>query len=88
MKCPICGLHVDASFLAFLCPRCGVPLDIEIVEAAGWRIEGLRGVWRYRPLIPVAGDAEPVTLGEGSTPLISLRATPPLAPPPTRRGLG
>lgn len=29
-----------------------------------------RGVWRYRSLLPVAGDVAPVTLREGDTPLL------------------
>ena len=31
------------------------------------------GMWRYRPFLPIAPDEEPVTLGEGGTPLLSLR---------------
>ena len=29
-------------------------------------------VWRYRELLPIAGDEEPISLGEGATPLIPL----------------
>ncbi|MEE9386835.1 MAG: threonine synthase [Nannocystaceae bacterium] len=30
-----------------------------------------RGMWRWRELLPLRSDAEPVTLGEGDTPLLS-----------------
>jgi threonine synthase len=32
-------------------------------------------MWRYRPFLPLLPDEEPVTLGEGDTPLLSLPAT-------------
>jgi threonine synthase len=34
-----------------------------------------RGMWRFRRFLPLADDEEPVTLGEGDTPLIPLRRT-------------
>jgi threonine synthase len=30
------------------------------------------GVWRYRELLPLSNDVEPITMGEGGTPLISV----------------
>jgi threonine synthase len=35
---------------------------------------GPNSMWRYRDLLPLAPDAEPVTLGEGMTPLVHARA--------------
>jgi threonine synthase len=47
------------------CPRCGSTLLVRAAPAPDWAGTGL---WRYRAALPVAG--EPVTLGEGGTPLL------------------
>ena len=55
---------------------CGAPLlaryDLEAARA--WRRESLAGrestMWRYRELMPLFDGEEPLTLGEGWTPLI------------------
>ncbi|MCS7240008.1 MAG: threonine synthase [Candidatus Bipolaricaulota bacterium] len=50
------------------CPRCGVPLRWQgkPVHVGPEDLRG-RGVWRYQPFLP---DVEPVSLGEGGTPLL------------------
>jgi threonine synthase len=50
----------------YACPRCGATLAVAH-RGDDWRGEE-RGIWRYRPLLPVGGA--PVTLGEGGTPLV------------------
>ena len=60
----------------FLCPSCKLPMlaryDLEAARA--WKRESLAGrapnMWRYRELMPLFAGDEPVTLGEGFTPLI------------------
>jgi threonine synthase len=60
----------------FLCPSCKLPMlaryDLEAARA--WKRESLAGrapnMWRYRELMPLLAGDEPVTLGEGFTPLI------------------
>jgi threonine synthase len=74
LECPRCGKSFEATVPQNLCP-CGSPLlaryNLEAIgkavtpEAFGKRENTL---WRYRELLPVAG--EPVTLGEGWTPLL------------------
>ncbi len=32
-----------------------------------------RGIWKYRDLLPIEGSTEPVTMGEGSTPLLAAK---------------
>jgi threonine synthase len=56
---------------------CGMPLVARYDLAAAarsWRRESLAGrapdMWRYRELMPLADGEEPVTLGEGFTPLV------------------
>ena len=60
--------------------RCGAPLLARYALDAlktKWRPDTLQGreptLWRYREVLPLASDEEPVTLGEGMTPLIRAR---------------
>ncbi len=59
------------------CPRCGASLRVAWPAAppSAWD-DAARGVWRYRARLPVGGDVQPVTLGEGATPLVELTAAP------------
>ena len=60
----------------FLCPSCGLPLlaRYDLSAARAWQRESLRDraptMWRYRELMPLLPGDEPVTLGEGLTPLL------------------
>ena len=69
LTCSECDWR-DALSARSACPRCGATLAVGY-PAGGeeWRTEA-RGIWRYRPLLPVRGPDPPVTLGEGDTPLI------------------
>src|SRR5436305_3254154 len=80
LECSACGLHHDWSLLQNLCRSCHKPLLAIVDLAAASRTltrEALatreRSLWRYREVLPLPGNAEPVSLGEGGTPL--LRAT-------------
>ncbi|RLE31626.1 threonine synthase [Candidatus Acetothermia bacterium] len=69
--CPLCDFARAPTFEPLRCPRCGVPLEYrrELPEVGPGDLQG-RGVWRYGPFLP---PAEPVSLGEGATPLIESR---------------
>jgi len=77
LECSACGRRHDWKRLQNLCVACGKPL-LAIVDlaAAGKALnrEKLatreRSLWRYRELLPLSKDAEPVSLGEGGTPLL------------------
>ncbi len=80
LRCTACGLEHDPSRLQNLCAACRKPLFAEYDLARAARIltrESLLGreksLWRYREVLPLPADVEPVSLGEGGTPL--LRAT-------------
>lgn len=81
LECTRCGQHVSPNDLHNLCPKCGKVLfaryDLERVRAEVRR-EVLAGrehsMWRYREVMPVEDPANIVTLGEGMTPLLPLRA--------------
>jgi len=76
LRCVRCGRVYDASPRLLLCPRCGGLLEV-IVEPSSppswsaWRARE-PGVWRYRELLPVPDNVQPVSLGEGATPLTPL----------------
>jgi len=63
----------------FLCPSCSKPLlaRYDLKAARAWKKESLAGrppnMWRYRELMPLLPGDEPVTLGEGFTPLLPAR---------------
>jgi threonine synthase len=77
LECSKCGLRHDAFGRSSLCTACGKPLlaryDMDRARATLTRdrLASRRAdLWRYREMLPVARDAEIVTLGEGWTPLI------------------
>jgi threonine synthase len=78
LRCRACG-HQFAATATHLCELCFGPLEVAYDYAAiaqrisRTRIEaGPPSLWRYRDLLPVEGQ-EPVTLGEGFTPLVHAR---------------
>jgi threonine synthase len=77
LECTSCGLCHDWSHLQNLCTACRRPLfAIYDLDAAGHSLkrETLRtrkkSLWRYRELLPLPADVDPVSLGEGGTPLL------------------
>jgi threonine synthase len=63
----------------FLCPSCALPLlaRYDLAAARAWKRESLGGrapdMWRYREMMPLLPGDEPVSLGEGFTPLLHAR---------------
>ncbi|MBO0694709.1 MAG: threonine synthase [Verrucomicrobia bacterium] len=77
LECSSCGRHYDSSRLQNLCLSCGKPLFAVIDLAAAGRTltrETLatreKSLWRYREVLPLPDNVEPVSLGEGGTPLL------------------
>ena len=80
LDCAQCGAQHGAARVQGLC-SCGSPLlaryDIERVAAQVDRAEIARrppDLWRYHELLPVSAAGQVVSLGEGMTPLLPLRA--------------
>lgn len=74
LRCIECGKKYPPEKMAFICENCSglleVYIDIDKVEADKKTFEGRKiGVWRYREFLPVAKDANIITLEEGGTPL-------------------
>jgi threonine synthase len=77
LECTACGLQHEWWCLQNVCLSCGKPLSAIIDlnkarrtltrEAIATREKSL---WRYREVLPLPGNVEPVSLGEGGTPLL------------------
>lgn len=69
--CTTCGRSCPLDTRDWRCP-CGGLFDLGIWPAFdATRIDTARpGLWRYRDLLPLDPGWEPVTLGEGNTPLV------------------
>jgi threonine synthase len=77
LECGACGLRHDGSRLQNVCLSCGKPLFAIVDLGAASRTlkrETLatreKSLWRYREVLPLPGNVEPVSLGEGGTPLL------------------
>jgi len=77
LECTACGLRHDWSRLQNLCTACGKPLFAIVDLAKAGRtltrealITREKSLWRYREVLPLPEGVEPVSLGEGGTPLL------------------
>src|SRR5947209_10247402 len=77
LKCSACGLEHKSSRLQNLCRSCNKPLlaIVDLVAASRTlQRQTLRtrdkSLWRYREVLPLPGNVDPVSLGEGGTPLL------------------
>jgi threonine synthase len=72
ISCTSCGRSYPAEGVPYSCPACGgifdiigpFPFDPKLVDFSQ------PGIWRYRHIFGLPSDIEPVSLGEGNTPLI------------------
>jgi threonine synthase len=77
LECSACGLQHEWSRLQNLCLSCQKPL-LAIVDLPAASLTLTRdnlatrekSLWRYREVLPLPGNVEPVSLGEGGTPLL------------------
>ena len=72
LVCSACSDTQPGRTLASVCPKCGQPFLVEYEGAAPRRDElhNRPDMWRYAPLMPLLDGEEPVSLGEGATPLL------------------
>jgi threonine synthase len=78
LDCSACGLKHDWSRLQNLCLSCHKPLlaRADLTKAARTLTRETlatreRSLWRFREVLPLPGEVEPISLGEGGTPLLS-----------------
>src|SRR4051794_3267799 len=79
LECSACGLRHEWRLLQNLCTACGKPL-FAIVDLAALKSTDRfkrsvlqarqETLWCYREVLPLPADVEPVSLGEGGTPLL------------------
>jgi len=85
LECTQCGERAPFDGLRTLCPVCSRPwiarYDLPAARETlhlgrdgrlANRDDRAPGLWRWREVLPLAGAAEAVTLGEGGTPLLPL----------------
>jgi threonine synthase len=79
IECTVCGQRHATGRLLTVCEQCGQMLAVRYDlprAAAAVTKDTLRGrppgMYRFRELLPLAASEEPVTLGEGGTPLLEL----------------
>ncbi|HWO88962.1 MAG TPA: threonine synthase [Gemmatimonadales bacterium] len=75
LECSGCEKTTDALGLRTVCPDCGSPYLVRYrrrlpASPPPDLAERPRHMWRYRELLPLADGEEPVSLGEGGTPLL------------------
>src|SRR6266403_702189 len=80
LECSVCGREHEWSQLQNLCGSCNKPLFAIADLAAASRtmtrdtlLAREKSLWRYREVMPLPPDVEPVSLGEGGTPLLRAR---------------
>src|SRR5205807_6577113 len=79
IECTGCGQAHDPNRVATVCGRCGQMLAVRYdlgqvaVHITRDRLrDRAPGMYRFRELLPLLPDEDPVTLGEGGTPLLPL----------------
>jgi len=79
LECGACGTDNGFEQLASLCPECGSPQLVRYAgqsdpgpELARHWAERPRGMWRFTEIMPLRTGEDPVSLGEGDTPLLPL----------------
>lgn len=77
LECSACGNRRGPEGLPTVCDRCGQPWLVRYPDrplpslTARAEVRRGQGMWRYRPFLPLEPAEQPVTLGEGDTPLLA-----------------
>ena len=80
LECSSCAATRGPEGMPTVCDRCGMPWLVRypartptLIDRAELRRR--HGMWRYRPFLPLLPGEEPITLGEGDTPLLPIPRT-------------
>lgn len=76
LECSGCAVNYPPDGLMGVCPECGRPFLVRyplrehgVIERA--EVRRRQGMWRFRTFLPLEADEQPITLGEGDTPLLA-----------------
>ncbi len=76
LRCFFCKTEFELG-RRYACAECGGSLEVQyeldretFVSTPG---SGASGVWAYRAALPIKNSTEPISMGEGSTPLVQAR---------------
>ena len=77
LECSNCDARRGPEGLPTVCQVCGMPWLVRYPDRVPTLIDRAElrrrhGMWRFRPFLPLVPGEEPVTLGEGDTPLLRL----------------
>ncbi|MFI5255933.1 MAG: threonine synthase [Gemmatimonadales bacterium] len=74
LECSACDHSQPGNTLASVCPVCGQPVLVRYDSTWPTRdaISGRWDMWRYSAVLPLADQEQPVSLGEGTTPIHDL----------------
>jgi threonine synthase len=74
LECSACATHESGSARATVCPTCGQPFLVIYDSPMPPRtsVTSRWNMWRYAPVMPLEANEEPVSLGEGLTPMHEL----------------
>jgi threonine synthase len=80
LECSGCGARRGPEGLPTVCDRCGMPWLVRYPARAPTLIDRAElrrrhGMWRFRSFLPLLPGEEPLSLGEGDTPLLPLERT-------------
>jgi threonine synthase len=83
LECSACATTAEADELPTVCPACAQPWLVRYHRAPPTGPAGIaigangdgHGMWRFRSFLPLTPTEEPVSLGEGGTPLLRLART-------------
>jgi threonine synthase len=78
LECSDCGARRGPQGLPTVCEACGMPWLVRYPDRVSTLVDRAElrrrhGMWRFRSFLPLMPGEEPVTLGEGDTPLLALR---------------
>ncbi|MDQ3137109.1 MAG: threonine synthase [Gemmatimonadota bacterium] len=78
LECSNCGTRRSADGLETVCEACGMPWLVRYPARAPTLIDRTElrrghGMWRFRAFLPLLPGEEPITLGEGDTPLLRVQ---------------
>ncbi|KAF0108833.1 MAG: Threonine synthase [Anaerolineaceae bacterium] len=76
ITCTNCGCGYPSRGLPYQCPKCGGLFDFAVLPDfdPARAAPAQPGIWRWRHAFGLPADAEPVSLGEGNTPLVPAQA--------------